>query len=71
MAHMISFTLAKIIVIRQVGVPKCDRDWDIVNGMIHKVRRNQGDVLLCKKCHRKSDGEQKRMVAILMEGFYK
>jgi len=71
MAHMISYTLAKIIVIRQLGVPKCDRDWDIVKGMIHKVRKNQGDIPLCKKCHIKSNEEQKNMVAILMKGFYK
>ena len=61
-AHMISYNLARIIIIRQTKIPIVDEDYRRLDKLIRRIRAKAGDIQLCSSCHKKSDIEQDIMV---------
>lgn len=65
LAHMISYRLARTIIVRQTKVPVTDEDYRRLEKLIKKVRSRRGDIQMCRECHKKSDDEQEKMVKLL------
>lgn len=64
-AHMLSYYLAKIIIVRQMLEPKTDEEHKTIDDIVKRVRGVKGEVYLCKPCHEYSNNEQKIMETVL------
>ena len=69
-AHMLSKNLAKIIIIRQTKKYETTSELKLLDKLVKRLRCRAGDLILCRKCHRKSDDEQDVMVELLKGGLY-
>ena len=68
LAHMLSYKLTKIMIIRQFnGGLKLQgtKEHGTMRDLISRVRRQKGDVWLCQKHHMYSDRQQEIMVKML------
>ena len=66
LAHMLSYHLAKIIVVQQMFEPKTDEEHKTIDDIVKGVRSHgTGDVYLCGNCHTYSDNVQRIMEAAL------
>ena len=65
LAHMISFYLARTIIVRQTKEPVTEEDHRRLHKLIRRIRDKAGNIHLCGVCHKKSDTEQEKMVELL------
>lgn len=65
LAHMISYRLARTIIVRQTKIPVTDQDYSRLEKLINRIRDKAGDIKMCSECHKKSDTEQEKMVELL------
>lgn len=60
--HAVSYDLAKVIVVKQLGEPETDEEHRYVQQTIKTFRKRNGKIPVCKgECHNKLNNKQKEM----------